>query len=329
MKIGNITLGHNGPVLALAPMAGVTDITFRKICRSWGAELTVTEMLSAKAIHYNDCKTAELCRFSPDEHPAAAQLFGREPEIMAEAAQKLLENSKLFNRPDIIDINLGCPMPKITSNGEGSALMREPELAAKIIAAVVRAVSPVPVTVKLRSGWDYAHINAVEIARLVEESGAAALTVHGRTRSQMYAPPVDSEVIAAVKRAVTIPVFANGGVMCAADALELLEKTGCDGIAVARGAQGRPWIFKEIRSVIEGRAFTEPTYAERLRAAISHMRACCADKGARGVLESRGQLSHYIKNIPGAAQARDAVNRAGTADELEAALNRLLDSVEE
>ncbi len=304
----------------LAPMAGVTDLTFRTLCRRHGAELTVTEMISAKAMHYGDVKTPELYRLGADEHPSAAQLFGREPEIMAEAAAFLLSGS---NPPDIIDINMGCPMPKITKNGEGSALMRDPELAGQIIAAVVRASSPAPVMVKFRSGWDDAHINAVEIAKIAEQSGAAAVTVHGRTRAQLYAPPINLDIIAAVKQAVKIPVIGNGGVMGAHSALEMVAKTGCDGIAVASGAQGHPWIFAELRAVFAGEEFTEPTYSERIAAAVGHMRLCCADKGAQGVLECRGRLAHYIKGLPGAAAARDAINRAETQDDLERILEQL------
>jgi tRNA-dihydrouridine synthase B len=321
MKIGNITVGRNGvPALGLAPMAGVTDLTFRGICRKHGADFTVTEMVSAKALRYSDRKTPELCRLAPDEHPSAIQLFGREPLTMAWAAAELLSAD---NPPDFIDINMGCPMPKITKNGEGAALMREPELAAEIVAAVVRAASPAPVTVKIRSGWDEAHKNAAELARMLEQAGAAAITVHGRTREQLYSPPVDLDTIVEVVRAVSIPVIGNGGIMCAADTLQMLAYTGCHGVAIARGAQGRPWIFEEIRAVLEGRTFAEPSICERIEAAAAHMRAACADKGMRGVLESRGAVSHYIKGIPGAAQARDAINRATSPEEIEQVLARL------
>lgn len=321
MNIGNITVGRNGvPALGLAPMAGVTDLTFRGICRKYGADFTVTEIVSAKALRYGDRKTPELCRLAPDEHPSAIQLFGREPSIIAWAAAELLSAD---NPPDIIDINMGCPMPKITKNGEGAALMREPELAAEIVAATVRAASPAPVTVKIRSGWDEAHKNAAELARMLEQAGAAAITVHGRTREQLYSPPVDLDAIAEVVRSVSIPVIGNGGIMCAADALQMLAYTGCHGVAIARGALGRPWIFEEIRAALEGRTFVEPSLCERIDAAVAHMRAACADKGMRGVLESRGAVSHYIKGIPGAAQARDAINRATSPAEIELVLQRL------
>jgi nifR3 family TIM-barrel protein len=279
-------------------------------------------MVSAKAMHFGDVKTACLYRLAKDEHPAAVQIFGREPELMAEAAATLLA---LDDPPDAIDINMGCPMPKITSNGEGSALMREPQLAGRIVEAVARASFPAPVTVKFRSGWDENHINAVELAKIAEQSGAAALTVHGRTRSQLYAPPVDLEIIAEVKRAVSIPVIGNGGIQSADDAINMLRVTGCDGIAVARGAQGRPWIFAEISAAISNDAdvYIEPDLNEKLDVAITHMKMCCEDKGRRGVLESRGQLAHYIKGLPGAAVARDAINRANSSDELAEILEKV------
>ena len=220
MKIGNVTVGQDGrPILMLAPMAGFSDLTFRGICRQYGAELTVTEMVSAKALYFGDHKTALLSRLGEGEHPAAVQLFGREPKIMAYAAQKLLSAE---NPPDIIDINMGCPMPKITKNGEGSALMREPGLAAEIVKEVARAIAPLPVTVKIRKGWDDENVNAVEIARIAEENGAAAITVHGRTRNQFYSGKADWEIIRKVKEAVKIPVIGMGGISSGDDAVEFL-----------------------------------------------------------------------------------------------------------
>ena len=326
MNIGNVTVGREGsPVLCLAPMAGVSDLSFRSICRQHGADFTVTEMVSAKALYFRDHKTPMLCRLAEDEHPSAIQLFGREPNTMAWAAAELLSAK---NPPDIIDINMGCPMPKITKNGEGSALMREPKLAAEIVAAVARAVAPVPVTVKIRSGWDDRTKNAAEFAKMLEQAGAAAITVHGRTREQLYAPPVDIGIIADVVRSVSIPVIGNGGIMCAADALFMLDATGCAGIAVARGAMGRPWIFEEIRAALEGREFAEPTVRERIEAAIRHLHAIYADKGERGVFEARGAVSHYIKGIRGAAQVRDAINRATSPDEMEQILSSLIEEAE-
>jgi len=270
-------------------------------------------MVSAKAMHFKDIKTLDLCRLAKDEHPAAVQLFGRDPDIMAEAAVNLLS---LENAPDAIDINMGCPMPKITGNGEGSALMREPELAGRIIYKIARAVFPAPVTVKFRSGWDESNKNAVEFAKIAEDSGAAALTVHGRTRAQLYAPPVDLEIIKQVKNSVKIPVIGNGGLQTAEDAVNMLRVTGCDGIAVARGAQGRPWIFKKIIYNFFNINYCEPDISEIIDIAINYIKTRCEEKGRRGVFESRGQLAHYIKGMSGAAFARDAINRADSLEEL-------------
>ena len=227
----------------LAPMAGVTDAPFRALCRAQGAALTCTEMVSAKALVYHDEKTKQLLWSPPDEHPGAAQIFGHEPEVMAEAAPMALE----YSGADILDINMGCPMPKIAGNGDGSALMRDPEKAARIVEAVTHAV-PVPVTVKMRKGWDADHITAVECAKACEQAGAAAITVHGRTRKQMYAPPVDLDVIAEVKRRVkSIPVIGNGDIVDGKSAADMFAKTGCDGIMVGRASFGHPWIFREIK----------------------------------------------------------------------------------
>ena len=259
-------------------------------------------------MHYGDRKTAELCRLSADEHPSAVQLFGREPELLAEAAERLLSAD---NSPDIIDINMGCPMPKITKNGEGSALMREPELAGRIIAAVAKAASPAPVTVKLRSGWDDAHKNAVELAKIAEQAGAAALTIHGRTRAQLYAPPVDRKYNLGGRAGGDNPsVIGNGGVTCAVDALEMLAQTGCAGVAVARGAQGRPWIFAEIRAG----AWPAGYLPSRLPRSGSGLRFCtcgvAAPTRAGAAYSSRADSSrYYIKGMPGAASARDELNR--------------------
>lgn len=310
LKIGNTVLDYG---LILAPMAGVTDRASRKICRECGAEYTVTEMVSAKAIHYNDAESLKLAAIYPDELPCAVQLFGHEPDIIAEAAEKICSADTV---PTAIDINMGCPMKKIVSNGDGSALMKSPELAGEVIKAAVSA-SSVPVTVKFRTGWDSGTKNAVRMAEIAEKSGAALICVHGRTREEMYAPPVDRETIAAVKRAVSVPVIANGGIFSAEDALSMLVETGCDGLMIARGAMGNPWLFDEIKASIDGRQFVYPSVRERLDAAMRQIRLMVEDKGEHiALLESRRQLSYYIKGLPGAAETRARLNTAVSFSEL-------------
>lgn len=310
MKIGNINIKHG---VMLAPMAGVTDRTFRKLCMKHGAEYCVTEMISAKAVHYGDKKTAKLAELYDDEHPAAIQIFGSEPDIMAESTVALC---KLYH-PDVIDINMGCPMQKIVGNKEGSALMKNPSLAAEIIRMVVSA-SDVPVTVKLRSGWDKNSINAVEMAQLAEANGASAVCIHGRTKEQLYRPPCDLDIIRNVKKSVSIPVIGNGGINTAEDAVEMFEKTDCDGIMVARGSYGNPWIFDEILAAIEGKEFIHPTRQERIDCAIEHAKAIVADKGEFiGVLESRKHIAWYIKGINGAPEIRARINSAVSIDEIQ------------
>ena len=245
MQIGSVTLAGR---LALAPMAGVTDRAFRQICREHGAALTVTEMVSTKALCYQDRKTPRLLALGEDEHPAAAQVFGHEPETMAEGAKI----ARAVSGCDIIDINMGCPAPKIVNNGDGSALMRDPALAARVIEAVVKAVD-VPVTVKFRKGWDEKSVNCVEFARMAEAAGAAAITIHGRTRAQQYSGKADWDAIRAVKQAVSIPVFANGDVAEPADAVRILEYTGADAVMIGRGALGDPWIFERANALIRCR----------------------------------------------------------------------------
>lgn len=319
VKIGNLLLPHG---LLLAPMAGTTDRPFRRICRRFGAEMTVSEMVSAKAMHFHDKKTASLAALDPDEKPAAVQIFGSEPEIMAEAAQMLLSAP---TPPSVIDINMGCPMKKIVSNGEGSRLMQDLPLASRIIRAVKDAVA-VPVTVKFRTGWDAAHINAPEFAKMCEDAGADAITVHGRTREQMYAPPVDRRTIAAVKRAVSIPVIGNGDICSGADACAFLAETGVDGIAIGRGAMGNPWIFSEIICAMDGIPYTPPSRRERIDTALAHLDAAIEEKGERiGICEGRKQIAHYIAGMPGSAAARDAVNRAEKREQIHDILHALPD----
>ena len=323
-QIGNVTLKHG---IMLAPMAGVTDYAFRRLSIQCGAEYTVSEMISAKAMHYQDEKTATLARIREGELPMAIQIFGSEPDIMAEAAQ-MLESGNYRGcvsdlPPSAIDINMGCPVRKIVTNGEGSALMKNPALVYDIVKAVKAAVT-IPVTVKIRAGWDTSHKNAVEIALAAEEAGADALTVHGRTREQMYQPPVDYEIIARVKDSLHIPVIANGGINSAEDALWVKKETGCDGIMVARGAEGNPMLFAEIRAAFEGVPYEKPSSKELLGLAKEHIALLCEDKGESvGVREARKHLAWYVKGIRGAASFRQAVNSTWTLDSLLRLINEL------
>lgn len=289
MQIGSVTLAGR---LALAPMAGVTDLAFRQICREHGAALTVTEMVSTKALCYQDKKTPRLLALGTDEHPAAAQVFGHEPETMAEGAKI----ARAVSGCDIMDINMGCPAPKIVNNGDGSALMRDPVLAARVIEAVVKAVD-VPVTVKFRKGWDEKSVNCVEFARMAEAAGAAAITIHGRTRAQQYSGKADWDAIRAVKQAVSIPVFANGDVAEPADAVRILEHTGADAVMIGRGALGDPWIFERANVLIEtGVCPPLPPFAERIDTAVRQIELAAEQKGERvAMLEARRHVNCYLK----------------------------------
>ena len=315
MKIGNLNF-RNG--LFLAPLAGVTDHPFRRLCVRCGAEYVTTEMISAKAIRYGDLKTWRLGRIYDDERPAAVQLFGSEPEIMAYAASECERRLS----PASVDINMGCPMPKIYNNGDGSALMKNPALCGELVAAVKSAVS-VPVTVKIRAGIDAEHINAVDVALECEKNGADCVYIHGRTREQLYSGSSDPTVIAAVKAALKIPVVANGDVTDAASATALLEKTGADGVMVARGAMGNPWIFSEIAAALEHRPYTPPTADERLSLIKEHIAVHIAEKGERALPELRKHLSWYIHGLPGSAAARAEINKATTGQELYSLLARV------
>jgi len=318
MNIGNIEIKYG---VMLAPMAGVTDYAFRSLCKKCGAEYMVSEMISAKGMHYNDNKTKILAKITDFERPMGLQIFGSEPDILAEAALKLQDSEF---RPEVIDINMGCPMKKIAGNGEGSALMTTPKLAGECIRAVVNAVH-IPVTVKIRSGWNADSINAVEIARIAEAEGASAICVHGRTRAQMYMPPVDLNIIRQVKQSVSIPVIGNGGIDTAADAVKMFEVTGCDGIMIARGAMGNPWIFAEIIARLEGVVYTPPDINERLATAMEHVELLAYDKGDYiGVHEARKHLSWYIKGVPGASHARQRINTAVTVDDMRQIINDLV-----
>lgn len=319
---------YKNKIAALAPMAGYTDSVFRKLCYDFGADYAVSEMVSAKAMCYKDKKTAFLTHIDEGEGKVAIQIFGSEPSYMARAAKMLAtgdyDGGRFGRIPSAIDINMGCPMPKIVNNGEGSALMKNPALAGKIVEAVVSAVN-IPVTVKIRTGWDSEHKNAVEVAKILESAGASAICVHGRTREQMYAPFAEYETIAEVKAAVKIPVYGNGDVFCAADAIKLLDTTGCDGVMVARGAVGNPWIFDEIKCAFEGKEFTPPTEKDKLKCAYHQLTEIVKIKGeAAGIRDSRKQLTQYIKGMSGAAAAREKFNQAKTLDEITEIINTFL-----
>ncbi len=316
MKIANVEI-KNG--LFLAPMAGVTDRAFRYMCKKYGAGGMTTEMVSAKAICYGDKKTARLAYIADNERPCGLQLFGSEPEIIARAAVIVLERFT----PEFIDINMGCPAPKIVCNGEGSALMKNPHLCKEIVRQTKKALEGrVPLTVKIRSGFDKTLLNAVEVAKAVEEGGADAVFVHGRTREQMYMPPVDYSVIADVKAAVKIPVIGNGDITSGRDAVRVRELTGCDGIMVGRAAQGNPYVFDEINSFLEGRQYIPPTELEKSRDVKEHIELLIADKGEYiGVREARKHVAWYIKGCVGAASLRNRVNLAETGSEMLTLIN--------
>ena len=297
MKIGNLEIKQTA---ALAPMAGVADGAFRRICKEFGAAYMVGEMASAKGMHYSDRKTAKLLGVTDFERPVAVQLFGDEPDILAEAAVMALEYA-----PDVIDINMGCPAPKVAGNGGGSALMKNPLLAGRITEAVVKAV-PLPVTVKFRKGWDDEHVNAVEFARIMQESGAAAVTVHGRTRQQYYAPPVDLDIIAAVKQAVQIPVIGNGDCVDIQSVIHMYDYTKCDLVMIGRGALGSPWLFRQVdRYLTAGELLPAPSLEERMEVMLRHIRLICDLKGeGQGMREARKHAAWYMRGMRGAAGFR-------------------------
>ncbi|MBQ7386814.1 MAG: tRNA dihydrouridine synthase DusB [Clostridia bacterium] len=304
--------------LCLAPMAGYTDRAMRRVCHDYGAEYTVTEMVSAKAVTYGDKKTFPLAKIYSDEGPCAVQIFGSEPSVMAEAAGILFERAEV--KPFAIDINMGCPVNKIFSNGEGSALMKNPELIGKIVDAVNRAVK-IPVTVKLRAGVDEKHINAVECALAAEDAGASLVCVHGRTRVQMYGGSADREIIKNVKSSLHIPVITNGDILSGADALSMLADTGADGIAVGRGAVGCPFLFSEILAALEGKDYTEPTVTERIDTALRQLSLVIEEKGEQvAVTESRKQIALYLRAFRGAARIRADINRSLTYEDVKNAL---------
>lgn len=311
MKIGNIEI--NSRSAALAPMAGVADKAFRELCVEYGATYVVSEMVSSKGLTMCDRKSKKLLSLSEKERPAAAQIFGSDPKIMAESAVSCLEY-----KPEVIDINMGCPAPKIAGNGGGSALLKNPDLAEEIMRAVKDAVD-IPVTVKIRLGWDADSINCIEMAQRAQRAGMSAVTLHGRTRQQMYAPPVDRKMIAEVKKNIDIPLIANGDITDGLSAAQMIEETNCDYLMVGRGALGRPWVFSQITAYLEHEIILpEPPVSERMRVMVKHIKRICEYKGERvGIREARKHAAWYIKGIKGAAAYRQQVGALESIEQLE------------
>ncbi len=316
MKIGNLDIENS---VILAPMAGVTDLTFRLLCKEYGCGMLYSEMVSAKAVLYNNKNTEDLLRVTPQENPIALQLFGSDPEIMAEIAKRLEDRNF-----DTFDINMGCPVPKVVNNGEGSALMKNPILAGKIVEAMAKAVKK-PVTVKIRAGFNDESLNAPEMAHVIQESGGAAVAVHGRTREQYYSGNADWNIIRKVKESVSIPVIGNGDINTPEDAIRMLKETGCDGIMIGRGARGNPWIFQRVNAYMkDGTILPPPTYDEVCDMIIKHGRMIVENKGEfTGVREMRKHFSWYTAGMPHSTVMRNEVNAVESIDDLVAMVEKM------
>ena len=317
MNIKNVEFNS---IAFLAPMAGMADMAFRELCADYGAGYTVTEMVSSKGLTMGDKKSAMLLTLGEREGKAGAQIFGDNPEIMAEAAVKCLEF-----KPDIIDINMGCPAPKVAMNGGGASLMKNPRLAGEIVKAVSQAVD-IPVTVKIRKGWDDNSVNAVELAEILEKNGAAAIAVHGRTRMQMYSGEVDYDIIRRVKEAVDIPVIGNGDITAVQSAAIMLEKTGCDAIMIGRGALGNPWIFQQINAYLnECRVIPEPSLTEKMTVMLAHIKKIIEYKGEyTGIREARHHAGYYTKGLRGGAKFRAEMGSLESFEQLEEITYRII-----